>query len=217
MIGEIRLKICGLTSLADAEFALGAGADFAGFNLYAGSPRYLPIEKFAAIQGSLPKGTKVAISVAPSLSELRAFEDAGADFFQVHFPEETALDAVRAWSEAVGPERLWLAPRLGPGVDVPAALLPLAGVFLMDAFSPDKFGGTGRTGDWSKFARHRADHPGKTWVLSGGLGPDNIARALAASGARWIDANSGVESAPGVKDRTKLGALADRIREFQKK
>jgi phosphoribosylanthranilate isomerase len=217
MIGGIRLKICGLTSLADAELALGAGADFAGFNLYPGSPRYIPLGKFAAIQGGLPKGAKVAISVAPSPSELRAFEDAGADLFQVHFPEDTALEAVRAWSEAVGPERLWLAPRLAPGMDVPAALLPLAGVFLMDAFSPDKFGGTGLTGDWGKFASHQAAHPEKGWVLSGGLGPDNIGRALAASGARWVDANSGVESAPGVKDRAKLTALAERIRDSQKK
>ena len=162
-------------------------------------------------------GAKVAISVAPSPSELRAFEDAGADLFQVHFPEDTALEAVRAWSEAVGPERLWLAPRLAPGMDVPAALLPLAGVFLMDAFSPDKFGGTGLTGDWGKFASHQAAHPEKGWVLSGGLGPDNIGRALAASGARWVDANSGVESAPGVKDRAKLTALAERIRDSQKK
>ncbi len=217
MIGGIRLKICGLTSLADAELALGAGADFAGFNLYPGSPRYIPLGKFAAIQGGLPKGAKVAISVAPSPSELRAFGDAGADLFQVHFPEDTALETVRAWSEAVGPERLWLAPRLAPGRDVPAALLPLARVFLLDAFSPDKFGGTGLTGDWGKFAGHQAAHPEKTWVLSGGLGPDNIGRALAASGARWIDANSGVESAPGVKDRAKLTALAERIRDSQKK
>jgi phosphoribosylanthranilate isomerase len=217
MIEGIRLKICGLTSVEDARFALGCGADFVGFNLYRGSPRYIPVEGFAAIQGGLPKGTKVAISVSPSLSELRSFADAGADFFQVHFPAETAVETVRAWSEAAGPGRLWLAPRLAPGVDVPAALLPLAGVFLMDAFSPDKFGGTGMTGDWAKFARHQAAHPEKSWMLLGGLGPDNIARALAATGARWIDANSGVESAPGVKDRAKVAALAERIRDSQKK
>ena len=217
MIEGIRLKICGLTSLEDAGFAIGCGADFAGFNLYPGSPRHIALERFAAIQGGLPKGTKVAISVVPSLSELRSFGDAGADFFQVHFPADTDEETVRAWSEAVGPERLWLAPRLAPGMDVPAALLPLASVFLLDAFSPDKFGGTGLTGDWGKFRRHQAAHPEKNWVLSGGLGPDNIGRALAASGARWIDANSGVESAPGVKDRARVAALAERIREFGKK
>jgi len=211
MIGKIRLKICGLTSLVDAQAALASGADFLGFILFPGSPRYLSIEHFREIQGRLPRGTKVAVSVAPTVEDLVSHREAGADFFQVHFPAETPLEKVRAWSEAVGPDRLWLAPRLAPGSELPGELLPLAGVFLLDSFSPDKFGGTGLPGDWAKFARHRLAHPDKKWVLSGGLRPDNVAQALAESGARWVDANSGVESAPGVKDGAKLKAFAARL------
>jgi phosphoribosylanthranilate isomerase len=212
MISGIRLKICGLTSLSDAEFALGCGADFLGFNFYPGSPRFIPPDRFKEIQGLLPRGSRVAVTVAPTLAELRSFADAGADFFQIHFPEETPLETVRAWSAAAGPERLWLAPRLPPVADLSDALLPLANVFLLDTFSPDKFGGTGLTGDWAKFARHQRAHPDKAWVLSGGLSPDNIAQAVSESGARWVDANSGVESAPGVKDHAKLKAFADAVR-----
>jgi phosphoribosylanthranilate isomerase len=212
MIQGIHLKVCGLTSMLDAAFAERRGADHLGFILYPDSPRYVPLEKFRALAGSSPKGKRVAVSVAPAIEDLRAFQAAGADFFQIHFPQETPLDTVRAWSETVGPANLWLAPRLAPAADVPEALLPLAGVFLLDTFSPDKFGGTGKTGDWAKFARHRKSYPDKTWILSGGLNPHNIAQALAESGARWIDVNSGVESAPGVKDHAKIEAFVRGLR-----
>jgi phosphoribosylanthranilate isomerase len=212
MIQGIKLKVCGLTSMRDAAFAEHRGADHLGFILYPGSPRYVPLDKFRALAGTSPKGKRVAVSVAPAAEELRAFEAAGADFFQIHFPEETSPDTVRAWSQTVGPAKLWLAPRLSPAADVPEALLPLAGVFLLDAFCPDKFGGTGQPGDWLKFARHQKSYPEKTWILSGGLNPHNIARALAESGARWIDVNSGVESAPGTKDPAKIEAFVRGMR-----
>jgi phosphoribosylanthranilate isomerase len=95
---------------------------------------------------------------------------------------------------------------------VPESLRLLADVFLLDTFSPEKFGGTGLPGDWSKFARHQRNFPRKTWILSGGLTPDNIAAALAQSGARWVDVNSGVESAPGQKDRVKIEAFVAKLK-----
>jgi phosphoribosylanthranilate isomerase len=77
----------------------------------------------------------------------------------------------------------------------------------MDTFDPALFGGTGRTGDWPKFRRHRERNPERTWILSGGLNPGNVGEALAGSGARFVDVNSGVESAPGVKDHARLKAF----------
>lgn len=212
MIDGIWLKICGLTSLADAAFAERRGADYLGFNLYPGSPRHVTLVDFHAIRERLPDGKSVVVSVSPTAGELREFKMAGADLFQVHFPEGTPLDTVREWLEVAGPDRLWLAPRLAPESDVPEPLLSLAGAFLMDTFSPVQFGGTGVAGDWSKFARHQRAHPRKTWILSGGLGPDNIAAALAQSGASWVDVNSGVESAPGRKDRAKIEELVAGIK-----
>ena len=98
----------------------------------------------------------------------------------------------------------WLAPKLPPGEDVPAAWLPLAKHFLLDTFHAQTFGGTGQTGDWPKFARHRRNHPDKTWILAGGLNPANVGAALRESGATFLDVNSGVETAPGVKDHNLL-------------
>jgi phosphoribosylanthranilate isomerase len=130
----------------------------------------------------------------------------------VHFRHDLPLATVESWASAVGEGNLWLAPKLPPGVDFPGALMGLGGTFLFDTFDPNLFGGTGRTGDWPKFARHRDAHPGKTWILSGGLSPENVGDALAGTGARFIDVNSGVESAPGKKDHAKLVALVAAVR-----
>ena len=215
MIDGIRIKVCGLTSLVDAEFADRCGMDYFGFNLYPKSPRYLPLEAFRAMAKRLPERRKVAVAVEPALSELAAMQAAGFDFFQLHFGSDTPTATVAGWSGTVGVDRLWLAPKLPPGVDVPPALLPLAKFFLLDTFHADKFGGTGATGDWAKFARHQQAHPERKWVLSGGLGPENIGEALRASGARFVDVNSGVESAPGVKDHAKLKRFVVRLHESQ--
>jgi phosphoribosylanthranilate isomerase len=208
MINGIHFKVCGLTSLADAELADRAGAGYLGFILYPPSPRGVTPAQFGAMQGKLPPRKKVAVCVTPAVAELQAFAAAGADFFQIHFPHDTPLETLGAWSQAVGPDKLWLAPRLPPPLDVAPAWLPLAGTFLLDTFHTGKFGGTGRTGDWAKFARHQRAHPEKTWILSGGLNPENIGDALRQSGAHWVDVNSGVESAPGVKDHAKLKMFA---------
>ncbi len=215
MIDGIRIKVCGLTSIVDAELADHCGADYIAFNFYPKSPRYLPLLTFEAMSTRLPDRKKVAVSVEPTLTELMAMQTVGFDFYQIHFGPEFPRASINAWSRLVGIDRLWLAPKLPPGQDVPGALLPLASHFLLDTFHAEKFGGTGETGDWEKFSRHQKAHPDHTWILSGGLNPDNIGDALRKSGARFVDVNSGVESAPGVKDREKLKRFVVRIHESQ--
>lgn len=207
MIAGITLKVCGLTTVADAQSAADCGADYIGFNLYPPSPRYLPLEQYKAFSARLPAREKVAIIVSPTAAELAVAAAAGFDRFQVHFPLETELAVVGSWADTVGVSRLWLAPKLPPADDVPAALLPFAETFMLDTFHAGGFGGSGKTGDWAKFARHALRHEDKAWILAGGLNPDNIAVAVTRSGARFVDVNSGVESAPGVKDAAKLRRL----------
>jgi phosphoribosylanthranilate isomerase len=212
MVNGIRLKVCGLTSLVDAELADRAGADYLGFVLHPGSPRRVTPAQFRALAARLPQRKRVAVMVEPSAAALAEAVQAGFDFFQVHFRLEIPAEKVAGWARTVGADRLWLAPRLPPATDVPAALLPLAGTFLLDTYRADKFGGTGARGDWPKFRRHREAHPEKTWILAGGLTPENLGDALAATGARWVDVASGVEQAPGVKDPAKLEAFGLRLR-----
>lgn len=213
MIDGIRFKVCGLTSIVDAEFADRCGADYLGFILYPKSPRYVPLAQYEAMSTRLPERRKVAVSVHPSTEELTAMKAAGFDFFQIHFLPETPIEDVRSWSQLVDPEKLWLAPKLQAEADLAPELLPLAKFFLLDAFHTGVFGGSGRTGNWPKFAKHQAGHPDKTWILAGGLGPDNIAEALRDSEARFVDVNSAVESAPGVKDQEKLKRFVIRLHE----
>jgi phosphoribosylanthranilate isomerase len=207
MINGVRLKVCGLTSLVDAEAADAVGADALGFIFYPQSPRGITLAQYAAMKDRLPPRKRVAVSVEPTTAELAAQSAAGFDFFQVHFRAETPVQVVGVWAGAVGVSRLWLAPKLPPDREVAPDWLPFAETFLLDTFHADKFGGSGETGDWAKFRRHRDGNPGKTWILSGGLKPENVAAAIAASGAKFLDVNSGVELSPGVKDPARLKAF----------
>lgn len=213
MIGDIQFKICGLTRAEDARLAVELGANFLGFILYEKSPRYVALGDAAELARGAPHGPKrVAVMVEPTLEELDWAQEAGFDRFQIHARADLPLAVVRGWSEAVGARELWLAPKLPPGVAFPVDWLPLADTFLVDTYHADGFGGSGKTGDWSGFSTLAAAYPEKTWVLAGGLSPGNMAEARRQSGARFVDVNSGVESAPGVKDATKLRALAAVLR-----
>lgn len=210
MINAMQLKVCGQTRAEDARVAADLGADYLGFILYPKSPRYLSLDAYKTLSPELPAGPRrVAVMVEPSVADLSAAVAAGFDHFQIHFAHTTPLETLRAWSGLVGSHRLWLAPKLPPGEDVTAAWLPLASTFLLDTFHAGGFGGSGKTGDWAKFLRHQQAYAQHTWILAGGLSPDNVAAAIAASGTHFVDVNSGVESSPGIKDHAKLQKLAD--------
>lgn len=207
MINGVRLKVCGITSLVDAAAAAAVGADGLGFIFHATSPRNLALAQYAAMKDRLPSRKKVAVCVEPTPADLAALDKLGFDYFQIHFGADTPVATIAPWSQLVGRSRLWLAPKLPPPQDVKPEWLPLADTFLLDTFHPDKFGGTGETGDWEKFNRQVTTHHDKTWILSGGLTPENIALAIARTAASIFDVSSGVESAPGVKDAARLKAL----------
>lgn len=210
MIGDIHLKVCGMRRAEDARLAAELGADFLGFIFYPKSPRYLAFEAYEALAPSLPRGPKrVAVMVEPSLEDLARVRALRFEYFQIHARHDAPLETVLAWSEAVGgADNLWLAPKLPPGAAFPEAWLPLADTFLVDTFHAEGFGGSGRTGDWAGFARLAEAHPGKRWILAGGLNPENVVAAITASGAHFVDLNSGVETHPGAKSPEKLRAVA---------
>jgi phosphoribosylanthranilate isomerase len=213
MINGVRFKVCGLTSLVDAEAADAAGADYLGFILYPKSPRYVSIAQFEAMAPRLPPRKKVAVVVEPTIKELIAIKAAGFDHVQLHFPHVTPFLTASLWLDVIPADMLWLAPRVPPGKDLDLAFVPLADTILLDTFHPNSFGGTGQTGDWKSFAWHRTKFRKVNWVLAGGLNSENIVEAVTATGARFVDVNSGVESAPRVKDSAKLKAFADALRQ----
>ncbi len=212
MINGIRLKVCGLTSLVDAEAADASGADYLGFIFYSASPRYVSFANYEAMRERLPLRKKVAVSVEPTLTDLVRQRALGFDHFQIHCPAQTPSAVLQAWADTVGSARLWLAPRSPAAMPIPPELLAIAGTILLDTYHPDKMGGTGEAGDWSQFKAYREAHPAKHWILSGGLGPTNILAAVTATGTTWVDVNSGVEQAPGIKSPAKLQALRAAMR-----
>jgi len=213
MIQGVRFKVCGLTSLVDAEAADAVGADYLGFILYPKSPRHVSLTQFAAMTPRLPPRKKVAVVVEPTVETLAEIKAAGFDHVQVHFSPTTSLATVARWLEVIPRERLWLAPRVPPGQELDSGFIALVDHILLDTYHPQAHGGTGQTGDWTSFKALRFGFPYVNFILAGGLNPENIGAALAATGARWVDVNSGIESAPGVKDHAKLRAFVSTLRQ----
>jgi phosphoribosylanthranilate isomerase len=207
MKDRVAVKICGIRRAEDAALAAELGVAFLGFIFHPKSPRALDWASFEGLRESLPSVPRVYVQVRPELDELRRAAQEGFDFFQLHFAADERPDVVEKWAQVVSSERLWLAPRIPPGENFPAALLPLARTFLVDTFHREAFGGTGETGDWGRFREWAANHPSKRWILAGGLSPENIVRAVERSGALFVDVNSGIETAPGEKGHERMRAL----------
>lgn len=201
------VKICGLTRPEDAHLAALLGADFLGTILYANSPRAVPSEQLDDLLAAIPGGKRVMVDVNPASDELEHKADRGFDCFQIHCDVDTPVVSVATWAGIVGRERLWLAPRIPPGEPFPQAALEFADTFLIDTYSKTSHGGTGRTGDWERFAQWQLMYPHKRLILSGGLNAQNIPDALAATQATTIDLSSSLESSPGIKDPAKLREL----------
>ncbi len=205
MINGTRLKVCGLTSLVDAEAADQCGADYLGFILHPKSPRYVPLDAFKAMAPRLPDTRKkVAVVVEPALEELPELIAAGFDVVQLHFSADTPFFQVALWSDAIPAKNLWFAPRASASGELDPAFFPLTETILFDSYSPDQYGGTGQPANWAQFVELRDKYTRPQWILAGGLNPDNIGDAIRTTGANFVDVNSGIEAAPGIKDHAKL-------------
>ena len=206
MIGGITIKVCGITRAADAAMLRAYGADFLGVNVWPGSPRCVPAATRPALLREIPAAARVAVTVNPAPAECRALLTEGFAIVQAHFDPLLKECDPAALAREVGSARLWLAPKLANGAAFPAELLSLSTTFVHDAHAKGAFGGTGKTGDWDRFKGLVSAHPGHAWVLAGGLGPTNVASAIQA-GATFLDLNSGVESAPGLKSAEKMAEV----------
>jgi phosphoribosylanthranilate isomerase len=194
--GAARVKICGITSEADARMAVAAGADALGFNFYAGSKRGLTPEAsldwIATLAGAVDR---VAVVVNASRSLLGTLVGSGCfEMIQFHgdeTPEQCAGAGVGVWMKAV---RVRDVASLGEALRFPTPYL------LLDAWVPGAYGGTGAAADWGLVRGWVAEHPERQWVLAGGLTPGNVAEAIRVVCPAAVDVAGGVESAPGKKD-----------------
>lgn len=192
----VPVKVCGLTRVQDARRAWELGAAALGLIFHPASPRFLAPVQARELRRSLPpEAVVVGVFVDRPASEVNAVADfVGLSMVQLHGRESMSLQraVTRPLIKAVRAED---EPRLARG---PASLL------LLDASHPVLAGGTGLRADWDLAARLARRHP---LLLAGGLGPDNVAEALAAVAPAALDVNSGVEARPGEKDAGRLRAL----------
>lgn len=211
----IKVKVCGLTRVEDLVAAKKLGAKYFGQIFYPKSPRCVADDVASALREVAPFGSRVAVDVEPAPERVTEFLEMGYNFVQIHFrPDRISTDRLERWSWAASPDRLWLAPKLADLDNFDPEWIQFGDNFLIDSYTRERFGGSGKTGDWEGFARLVAAYPEKNFILAGGLNATNVSDAIATTGARMIDVNSGVELEPGLKCCERLEALFAAIREL---
>jgi phosphoribosylanthranilate isomerase len=206
----VKVKICGITNWADARRAIESGADLLGFNFVPTSPRYVTPAKARRMVKKLP-GNISAVGVFENESEevmLEIARSVGLRQLQLHGDESPAMVArLTRNSERLGVIK---ALRVGKPFRVTQlAAYKRAGAILLDGFSRQARGGTGKTFDW-RLAR-RAGRYGRIF-LAGGLTPENVVLAIRTARPYAVDVCSGVESRPGKKDAGRMRSLVRAVK-----
>lgn len=204
-MSETRVKICGLSTPETLDAAVAAGVTHVGLVHYPPSPRHVSLEQAAALRNRTPNRVKVVLLLVneqpqPTAQAIQAVRPNVVQFHGSETPEWLALlkqqTGLEIWkaigvSETANLER---AQRYKDAVDM----------LLYDAPAKKLPGGTGLAFDWSLLSGFRHTVP---WGLAGGLTPETVGDAIRQTGAGLVDASTGVESAPGVKDVERIAAF----------
>jgi len=203
-----KVKICGITNLADAELAVELGAWAIGMIFFPGSPRRCSLEEAQRITAALQRKVELCgVFVNKPLEQVvQRSEDLGLTLVQLHGDEGPSFCG--EVPRRTGARVIKAAQVANPG-DVQDLERYHVDFHLLDARAkaPEKQGlrgGTGETFDWALIGARRSKVP---LILSGGLTGENVARAIAQTRPFAIDSASGTESAPGKKDEAKLREL----------
>jgi phosphoribosylanthranilate isomerase len=207
MADPVVVKICGIKTPSVLDAAIQAGADMVGFMHFTRSPRHVSIEDLATLIGEARGRIETCVVlVNPDNSCVAEVAALGPDWIQLHGPESPhRVEAIRA---EAGVEIMKAVP-IGSADDVAhvAQFAQVADRILLDAKPPkgaDRPGGLGETFDWNLL---KALDPSIPFMLSGGLTPDTVADAIKTVRPFGVDVSSGVESAPGVKDKRLVEAF----------
>ena len=205
MIINIKVKICGITNLEDAQTAFEMGADMLGFNFYPESPRYIQPDDAIAIIRKLPTFVDtVGLFVNAPMGDIREIAATGYfSWIQLHGDETPEFCSHVRFSNI----RTIKAVRVKTQADVHDAKDFYTYPVLLDAYSSARYGGTGEQFDWSW-----VKNLPKRIFLAGGITPENVADAIRLN-VYGLDICSGVESSPGKKDPQKMQRLFDTIRQ----
>jgi phosphoribosylanthranilate isomerase len=199
----MRIKICGITNVEDALAAVDYGADALGFVLFRESPRYVPPETVKGITSLLPPFvTTIGVFVNEQPQKIKEImQYAGIDVLQLHGDEDPAA-MCDIWGRVIR------AIRVRDLTDLkPLEAWNKVSAFLLDTYSPGRFGGTGQIFNWDiAVEAKRFGHI----ILSGGLNPENVERAVKRVSPYAVDVSSGIEEKKGKKDLKKMRLFIER-------
>jgi phosphoribosylanthranilate isomerase len=204
------VKVCGCNTPEAVDAAVDAGADYIGLVHYAASPRHVTLDQAAKLRARVPASAKVVlllVNEAP-IPMGQAIDAVKPDVIQFHGGETAELlGLIRRGL----PHELWKAVgvRSAQTLADTVRYRDAAHRVLYDAAPGVLPGGNGLALDWSLLAGFRHELP---WGLAGGLTPDNVGEAIRVTGAPLVDASSGLESAPGVKDPGRIRGFVQAAR-----
>ncbi|MDH3976674.1 MAG: phosphoribosylanthranilate isomerase [Deltaproteobacteria bacterium] len=201
----VKVKICGITKLEDALAAAECGAHALGFVFFRKSPRYIEPDKALEIINQLPPFiTPVGLFVNEAESRVwDILNTTGINVVQFHG------DEAPPYTESFQ-VRVIKAIRVKSEESLSAAAAYSCSSILLDAWSPQAYGGTGKKFDWDILRRIGIN---KRVILAGGLNPDNVAYAIKLVKPYGVDVSSGVEISPGIKDHEKIKCFIERVQE----
>jgi phosphoribosylanthranilate isomerase len=209
MSSAVRVKICGVRTLADARFAIQAGAELLGINLVASSVRYLApsaatelVRAIRALYGPDRVELVGVVADEPPEALLLLLEQTGLDTLQLHGSETPAVLATLGTAG-------YKAVRIREAADVALARSFPGRRLLVDAKVDGHLGGTGERFDWDLLGELPRE---RQILLAGGLDPDNVASAVQSVRPFAVDVASGVESAPGRKDHALVARFIERAK-----
>jgi len=209
----VECKICGLSDVAGIDAAMRHGARMVGFNFFPKSPRYVSLEQAAALTPHVsPDVERVGVMVDPDDEMLQqVIAAARLSIIQLHGKEDPGRVAEVKEQFGIKVMKV-ISVSEAADLDEADAYVPFADLLMFDAKPPKgatRPGGNAVAFDWRILAGRTWERP---WLLSGGLDVTNVARAVEISGARSVDAASGIEAAPGKKDPALIKAFLEELR-----
>lgn len=200
-----QIKFCGLTREEDMHALSALQVDFVGFN-FAKGPRKISAETAARLSRLTPVDCKrVGLFVDNERDYMnRCLASGQCEYVQLHGQENEA--EIRYWQQT---HKVIKAFRVRDAETLAAAQACPADIVLLDAYVPGESGGTGAAWDYTLLQAWPKEKP---FMLAGGLQPENVADAIAACHPAAVDCASGIESAPAIKDASKMHAFVAAVR-----
>ena len=207
-----QVKICGITTITDANSAISFGADYLGFIFFPKSKRYISYDNCKEIIDVIKDKIKtVAVTVDPSDNDILEINKLGVDYIQLH-GSETVERVTEIKTKCTSPIIKAFGINTIDDLEQTTNYRDLSEFFLFDykPSSTEMPGGNAKQFDWSIIDKSQVN---KQFFLSGGLTLDNIENAVNTGITNFFDVSSGVESNPGVKDTEKLKKFINLIKQ----